>query len=95
MTEEVAQPKAVYRHDEKDYDVSKLTPEAQQAFMMLAQLQQGELRKAEKLSKAPNAKIYINMAAVAFQLDDDKDYLNNVKQIVKKGIDLKDNTNSA
>ena len=47
MTEEVAQPKAVYRHDEKDYDVSKLTPEAQQAFMMLAQLQQGELRKAE------------------------------------------------
>ena len=40
-------PKAVYRNEEKDYDVSKLTPEAQQAFMLLAQLQQNELRQAE------------------------------------------------
>ena len=40
-------PKAVYRNEETDYDVSKLTPEAQQAFMLLAQLQQNELRQAE------------------------------------------------
>ena len=40
-------PKAVYRNEETDYDVSKLNPEAQQAFMLLAQLQQNELRQAE------------------------------------------------
>ena len=40
-------PNAVYRNEETDYDVSKLTPEAQQAFMLLAQLQQNELRQAE------------------------------------------------
>ena len=40
-------PKAVYRNEETDYDVSKLTPEAQQAFMLLAQLQQNELRQSE------------------------------------------------
>ena len=47
MTEEVQKPAAVYRNDEKDYDVSKLSPEGQQAFMLLAQLQQNELRTAE------------------------------------------------
>ena len=47
MTEEVQKPAAVYRNDEKDYDVSKLNPEGQQAFMLLAQLQQGALRQAE------------------------------------------------
>ena len=40
-------PKAVYRNEETDYDVSNLNPEAQQAFMLLAQLQQNELRQAE------------------------------------------------
>ena len=40
-------PKTVYRNEEIDYDVSKLNPEAQQAFMLLAQLQQNELRNAE------------------------------------------------
>ena len=40
-------PKAVYRNEETDYDVSKLNPEAQQAFMLLAQLQQNELRQSE------------------------------------------------
>tara|TARA_R100001594_G_scaffold128299_1_gene166447 strand:+ start:414 stop:680 length:267 start_codon:yes stop_codon:yes gene_type:complete len=39
--------KMVYRNEDIDYDVSKLNPEAQQAFMMLAQLQQGALRQAE------------------------------------------------
>jgi hypothetical protein len=39
--------KMVYRNDETDYDVSKLNAEAQQAFMLLAQLQQGALRQAE------------------------------------------------
>ena len=47
MTEEVQKPAAVYRNEEKDYDVSKLSPEGQQAFMLLAQLQQGALRQAE------------------------------------------------
>ena len=47
MTEEVQKPAAVYRNEEKDYDVSKLSPEGQQAFMLLAQLQQNELRAAE------------------------------------------------
>ena len=40
-------PKTVYRNEEIDYDVSKLNPEAQQAFMLLAQLQQNEFRTAE------------------------------------------------
>ena len=31
MTEEVQKPAAVYRNEEKDYDVSKLSPEGQQA----------------------------------------------------------------
>ena len=39
--------KMVYRNDETDYDVSKVNAEAQQAFMLLAQLQQGALRQAE------------------------------------------------
>ena len=39
--------KMVYRNEDIDYDVSKLNPEAQQAFMLLAQLQQGALRQAE------------------------------------------------
>ena len=39
--------KMVYRNDETDYDVSKLNAEAQQAFMLLAQLQQGALRLTE------------------------------------------------
>ena len=39
--------KMVYRNEDIDYDVSKLNAEAQQAFMMLAQLQQGALRQAE------------------------------------------------
>ena len=42
-----AEPKAVYRNEDVDYDVSKLNQEAQQAFMMLAQLQQNGLRQAE------------------------------------------------
>ena len=40
-------PTAVYRNEDVDYDVSKLNQEAQQAFMMLAQLQQNALRQAE------------------------------------------------
>ena len=40
-------PTHVYRNQDVDYDVSKLNPEAQQAFMLLAQLQQNELRQAE------------------------------------------------
>ena len=40
-------PRTVYRNADIDYDVSKLNQEAQQAFMMLAQLQQNELREAE------------------------------------------------
>jgi len=42
-----AEPKAVYRNKDVDYDVSKLNQEGQQAFMMLAQLQQNDLRKVE------------------------------------------------
>ena len=42
-----AEPKAVYRNEDVDYDVSKLNQEGQQAFMMLAQLQQNDLRKVE------------------------------------------------
>jgi len=38
---------AVYRNEDVDYDVSKLNQEGQQAFMMLAQLQQNDLRKVE------------------------------------------------
>ena len=47
MTEEVSKPSMVYRNEEKDYEVSKLNAEGQQAFMMLANLQNGELREAE------------------------------------------------
>ena len=48
MTEESNETaRAVYRNAEIDYDVSKLNAEAQQAFMLLAKLQQGELREAE------------------------------------------------
>ena len=47
MTEEVSKPSMVYRNEEKDYDVSKLNAEGQQAFLMLANLQNGELREAE------------------------------------------------
>jgi len=47
MTEEVTRPSMVYRNEEKDYDVSKLNTEAQQAFMLLAELQRGPLRQAE------------------------------------------------
>ena len=37
----------MYRNEDVDYDVSKLNQEGQQAFMMLAQLQQNDLRKVE------------------------------------------------
>ena len=48
MTEESNETaRAVYRNAEIDYDVSKLNAEAQQAFMLLAKLQQSELREAE------------------------------------------------
>lgn len=47
MTEEVTRPSMVYRNEEKDYDVSKLNTEAQQAFVLLAELQRGPLRQAE------------------------------------------------
>ena len=40
-------PAHVYRNDDVDYDVSKLNPEAQQAFMMLAEIQRGHLSKAK------------------------------------------------
>ena len=40
-------PTHVYRNDDVDYDVSKLSPEAQQAFMMLAEIQRGHLAKAK------------------------------------------------
>ena len=46
-TPAAAEPKAVYRNEDVDYDVSKLNQEGQQAFMMLAQLQQNDLRKVE------------------------------------------------
>lgn len=46
-TAEAQAPAAVYRNEDVDYDVSKLNSEAQQAFMMLAQLQQNALRQAE------------------------------------------------
>ena len=41
MTEGVSKPSMVYRNEEKDYDVSKLNAEGQQAFMLLANLQNG------------------------------------------------------
>ena len=44
---EAQAPTAVYRNEDVDYDVSKLNQEGQQAFMMLAQLQQNDLRKVE------------------------------------------------
>ena len=47
MTEEISKPSMVYRNEEKDYDVSKLNAEGQQAFMMLANLLNSELREAE------------------------------------------------
>ena len=46
-TAEAQTPSAVYRNEDVDYDVSKLNQEGQQAFMMLAQLQQNDLRKVE------------------------------------------------
>ena len=46
-TAEAQAPAAVYRNEDVDYDVSKLNQEGQQAFMMLAQLQQNDLRKVE------------------------------------------------
>ena len=39
-------PKHVYRSGDVDYDVSKLSQEGQQAFMMLAEIQRGALAKA-------------------------------------------------
>jgi len=39
--------KMLYRNDDIDYDVSKLNIEAQQAFMMLAEMQNKVLREAE------------------------------------------------
>ena len=39
-------PKHVYRSGDVDYDVSKLSQEGQQAFMMLAEIQRGSLAKA-------------------------------------------------
>jgi len=39
-------PKHVYRSGDVDYDVSKLSQEGQQAFMMLAEIQRGVLAKA-------------------------------------------------
>ena len=48
MTEESNETaRAVYRNAEIDYDVSKLNAEAQQSFMLLAKLQQDELRESE------------------------------------------------
>ena len=47
MSEVENSAKMVYRNEDIDYDVSKLNAEAQQAFMLLAQLQQGALRQAE------------------------------------------------
>jgi len=49
MEEEQQQqaPQAVYRNEDVDYDVSKLNQEAQQAFVMLAEIQRGPLRQAE------------------------------------------------
>ena len=40
-------PKHVYRSGDVDYDVSKLNQEAQQAFVMLAEIQRGHLAKAK------------------------------------------------
>ena len=40
-------PTHVYRNNDVDYDVSKLSPEAQQAFMRLAEIQRGHLSKAK------------------------------------------------
>jgi len=39
-------PNHVYRSNDVDYDVSKLSQEGQQAFMMLAEIQRGGLAKA-------------------------------------------------
>ena len=40
-------PNHVYRSNDVDYDVSKLNQEAQQAFVMLAEIQRGHLAKAK------------------------------------------------
>ena len=40
-------PTHVYRNNDVDYDVSKLNSEAQQAFMMLAEIQRGHLSRAK------------------------------------------------
>lgn len=42
-----AEPKAVYRNEDVDYDVSKLNQAAQHSFMMLAKLQQNDLPRVE------------------------------------------------
>ena len=40
-------PNHIYRSNDVDYDVSKLNQEAQQAFIMLAEVQRGHLAKAK------------------------------------------------
>ena len=40
-------PNHIYRSNDVDYDVSKLNQEAQQAFIMLAEIQRGHLAKAK------------------------------------------------
>ena len=40
-------PNHIYRSNDVDYDVSKLNQEAQQAFVMLAEVQRGHLAKAK------------------------------------------------
>ncbi len=40
-------PNHIYRSNDVDYDVSKLNQEAQQAFVMLAEIQRGHLAKAK------------------------------------------------
>ena len=40
-------PNHIYRSNDVDYDVSKLNQEAQQAFVMLAEIQRGHLSKAK------------------------------------------------
>lgn len=53
--------KMVYRNEDTDYDVSKLNPEAQQAFIFLAELQRGALRQAEiSLANAKAAQAQFN-----------------------------------
>ena len=50
----------VFRFEGKNYDVSKLSSEAQVSFVTLAELQQGSLRRAEleyNVLKAAQAKL--------------------------------------